>query len=235
MEPPFNKPPDFIEKPNQIGHTLLVFLIGIISSLLFIIQNRLQEVKEQSTQAQLQMLRAQINPHFLFNTLNSIYALALKKDDRTPQAIINLSEFMRYAVTDQHETHIALAAEIKYLESYIELQKARLGNTVNVRFTISGMASNQRIVPLIFITFLENAFKHGISGNEKSEITIQLDIAPSFVTLVVENPIYKSNSEGSGIGLRNSLKRLEMMYPDKHQLEMTETNGKYRVFLKLEL
>lgn len=235
MQPPFNVPPNFGEKPNQIGHTLLIFLIGVISSLLFSIQNRLQVVKEQSTQAQLQMLRAQINPHFLFNTLNSLYALALKKDDRTPQAIINLSEFMRYAITNQQESYIELAAEIKYLESFIELQKARLGNTVNVCFSVNGMAATQRIAPLIFITFLENAFKHGISSTEKAQIDIQINMTPTFVTLEVENPIYKNNSDGTGIGLSNTLKRLELMYPNKHQLETSETNGRYRVFLKLEL
>ena len=137
--------------------------------------------------SELSFLKAQINPHFLFNTLNSIYALAIKKDDKTADAVVQLSELMRYIMTNANDDVIALDKEINYINNFVQLQKTRLGNTVNVDYAVEGNAFGKCITPLILISFIENAFKHGVNPNQNSEIVIRITIVEDYLTLFVSN------------------------------------------------
>lgn len=240
----FPPPPSFLKEepfdlvggpPTQYGHTALVYLIGVISSLLFAISGRLQSVEKEKVKSELAFLKAQINPHFLFNTLNSIYALALKKDDKTPDAVVQLSELMRYIMTNSNDEVIDLTKEINYINNYISLQKTRLGNTVIVDYKVIGNTFGKQITPLILISFIENAFKYGVNPDQTSEICIRIDIIEEQLILFVSNKKTFSVQSESGIGLQNTIERLKLVYPNKHQLKIEDTPEKYVVNLSIKI
>jgi hypothetical protein len=235
---PHAPPPDFDKKggpPTQYSHTILIYLIGVVSSLLFAINNRLQNVEKEKMQSELSFLKAQINPHFLFNTLNSIYALAIKKDDKTADAVVQLSELMRYIITNANDDVIALDKELNYIDNFIQLQKTRLGNTVKVHYQLNGNLHGKCITPLILISFIENAFKHGVNPNQDSEINIKINIENEFLTLFVSNNKVESIQSKSGIGLQNTIERLALLYPKNHELNIDDNPEKYTVTLKIKV
>jgi hypothetical protein len=221
--------------PTQYGHTALVYLIGVVSSLLFAINIRLQKVEKDKMKSELSFLKAQINPHFLFNTLNSIYALAIKKDDKTADAVVQLSELMRYIITNANDDVIALDKEINYINNFIQLQKTRLGNTVKVDYSVEGNAYGKCITPLILISFIENAFKHGVNPNENSDIVIRITIVGAYLTLFVSNFKVQSIQSDSGIGLQNTIERLSLLYPDSHVLKIDDNQENYAVTLTIKV
>lgn len=221
--------------PTQYSHTVLIYLIGVVSSLLFAINNRLQNVEKEKMQSELSFLKAQINPHFLFNTLNSIYALAIKKDDKTADAVVQLSELMRYIITNANDDVIALDKELNYIDNFIQLQKTRLGNTVKVHYQLNGNLHGKCITPLILISFIENAFKHGVNPNQDSEINIKINIVDDFLTLFVSNNKVESVQSKSGIGLQNTIERLALLYPKNHELNIDDNPEKYTVTLKIKV
>ncbi|MEL1239956.1 sensor histidine kinase [Flavobacterium flavipallidum] len=221
--------------PTQYSHTVLVYLIGVISSLLFAINNRLRNVEKEKIQSELSFLKAQINPHFLFNTLNSIYALAIKKDDKTADAVVQLSELMRYIITNANDDVIALDKELNYIDNFIQLQKTRLGNTVKIKYELDGIVYGKCITPLILISFIENAFKHGVNPNQDSEININITILEDFLTLFVSNNKVDSVQSQSGIGLQNTIDRLNHLYPKNHELLIDDSQNKYTVTLKINI
>ncbi|PXY39969.1 sensor histidine kinase [Flavobacterium cheongpyeongense] len=221
--------------PTQYGHTALVYLLGVISSLLFAISSRLQNVEKEKMKSELAFLKAQINPHFLFNTLNSIYALALKKDDKTPDAVIQLSELMRYIITNANDEVLDLSKEINYITNFVSLQKTRLGDTVSIDYKVNGNAFGKAITPLILISFIENAFKHGVNPDKTSEICIAIDIHEKDLTLMVSNKKIFSVESETGIGLQNTIERLALLYPDRHQLKIEDSHDKYIVNLTIEV
>lgn len=221
--------------PTQYGHTALVYLLGVISSLLFAISGRLQNVEREKMKSELAFLKAQINPHFLFNTLNSIYALALKKDDKTPDAVIQLSELMRYIITNANDEVIDLSKEINYISNFISLQKTRLGNTVSVDYQVNGSPFGKAITPLILISFIENAFKHGVNPDQTSEIGIYIDIFDDVLKMQVTNKKTFSIQSETGIGLQNTIERLALLYPNKHELNIEDTQDKYIVKLSIQV
>lgn len=233
-------PPDFpdgpgMEKPTQYEHTILVFIIGIISSLFFSINKRLQNTEKEKINAELSLLKAQINPHFLFNTLNSIYSLAIRKDDKTADSIVQLAELMRYIMNNANDNQIDLGKEINYINNYISLQKSRLGDTVKIDYLVKGNTIGKQITPLILISFIENAFKHGVNPEENSEINILIDIVDNNLKLSVYNKKVFSVQTESGIGMRNTVERLELLYPERHQIEITEDNDSYSINLTIAL
>ena len=231
-------PPNFDKRggpPTQYSHTILVYLIGVISSLLFAINNQLRKVEKEKMQSELSFLKAQINPHFLFNTLNSIYALAIKKSDKTADAVVQLSELMRYIITNANDDVIALDKEINYINNFVELQKTRLGNTVNINYKVEGNQYGKCITPLILISFIENAFKHGVNPNQNSEIKIHINIEQENLILFVSNNKVKSSPSESGIGLQNTIERLTHLYPDTHDLTIDDNPETYNVSLKIKV
>ncbi|HEX8013671.1 MAG TPA: histidine kinase [Flavobacterium sp.] len=221
--------------PTQFGHTILVYLLGVISSLFFAISGRLINVEKDKMKSELAFLKAQINPHFLFNTLNSIYALALKKDDKTPDAVIQLSELMRYVITNANDQVIDLNKEINYINNFVSLQKTRLGKTVNVDYKVNGNSYGKAITPLILISFIENAFKHGVNPDQTSVICIYIDIFDEELTLLVSNKKTFSVKSETGIGLQNTIERLALLYPDRHQLKIEDSVDKYTVNLSIKV
>jgi Histidine kinase len=221
--------------PTQYNHTILVYLIGVVSSLFIAIKLRLQKVEEDKMKSELSFLKAQINPHFLFNTLNSIYSLAIKKDDKTADAVVQLSDLMRYIISNANDDIIALDKEINYINNYIELQKTRLGNTVTITYEVTGGTYGKAITPLILISFIENAFKHGVNPNHISEICIKITTIGDYLTLHVSNNKVDSIQSDSGIGLQNTIERLSLLYPNNHVLSIDDNPKMYIITLTLKV
>jgi LytS/YehU family sensor histidine kinase len=200
-------------------------------------------VENEKLLAELNFLKAQINPHFLFNTLNNLYYLAYSKSENTTEVIAKLSVMMRYMIYDSNHPKVLLSKEIEYMQSYISLEQLRLNGQIPIKLEVCGSPENIWITPLIFITFLENAFKHGVSNtNSGSWVTIMLKIKDGTCTYTVENSKLKPSADAlkesedkSGIGLRNVRRRLELSYPGQHDLVVAETPEKYKVQLNLSL
>lgn len=239
IPPPINKPPRNLELVHHIGHNLWMFLLVVFFSLYLHSLHRRREIQREKLKAELSYLKAQINPHFLFNTLNSIYGTALtEKSPLTAEAILKLSGLMRYVLLDDQEEFVSLQREISFISDFIELQKIRLGDTVNINYNSSGDPGELRIAPLILITFIENAFKHGVNPEEKSEIDINFRIADGAVELKVDNTKvnYFNPDRGIGsLGLTNTRKRLDLYYPRKHILQIDETPVRFTVKLNIQL
>jgi sensor histidine kinase YesM len=197
-----------------------------------------KEMEAEKLASELAFLKSQVNPHFLFNILNNICSLARKKSDETENAIIKLSQIMRYMLQDSKDAKVSLEKEIEYLQSYIELQRLRLPEAVKINFSTEGRPELFSIEPLLLIPFVENAFKHGVSYQDSSEITIRLTCIDKSLCFSVGNHIAKHQGgaveQGSGIGLKNVMRRLELLYPEKHFLEISDDGNQYNVELELQ-
>lgn len=201
-----------------------------------------QQLKEEKLTAELNFLKAQINPHFLFNILNMAFSSASSTgDEKTANIIEKLSGLMRYMFYDSNADRVDISKEINYIENYISLQKLRLSSDipVTIQFNVLGEAGNLRIAPLILIPFVENAFKYGIKLEKKSDIIIQIELENKSLNFNVENVNYKTKNPNykmdTGIGLNNVKKRLELIYPLKHSLNISNEGGKFRVKLIIDL
>jgi len=186
--------------------------------------------------AELAFLKAHINPHFLFNTLNNIYSLAVTNHEQTAASILKLSNIMRYVTESVTINFIELESEIECIIDYVDLQKLRLSNKVYLDFSITGNPQNKVIAPLILLTFIENIFKYGISNHHQSTITIKLFIEENSMTLYCQNRIFNHDYsyDREGFGITNTKRRLEFLYPDKHSLDIQTDKGLYTVQLTLD-
>ena len=197
-----------------------------------------QEIESKKNISELEALKNQINPHFLFNSLNSICSLAVKKSDQTPEAIIMLSELMRYMLYETKDNLVLLEKEIAYIENYVNLQRLRLANEEGVSLNINGDINSQKIPPLLLISFIENAFKYGVDESGHTNVSIEIDVNQDSLRFNCQNYIGKKqeDAENSGIGLQNTKKRLELLYPNKHKLSIKEDPKTFNVdlFLKLD-
>ncbi|MUH35687.1 histidine kinase [Zobellia amurskyensis] len=200
-------------------------------------ENLRKTVEKEKVQSELQFLKTQLNPHFLFNSLNTIYSLSVKKSPDTSEAIINLSELMRYMIYEADKDTVPLNKEIEYIKSYVALQRLRLANSENVFLKISGDDTGKIIPSLLFISFIENAFKYGTDYDGKTSVKISLMIRENFIQLYVVNKIgkHKPKSESSGVGLQNVKNRLNFLYPNSHELEINDDGATYEVNLILNL
>ena len=201
-----------------------------------------KEVENQKLSAELSFLKSQINPHFFFNTLNSIYSLAIQKSPKTPEAIVKLSELMRYIIYESDKPLVSLKKELEYINNYVELQQLRLMASVKVTYVIEGVAYGDIMIePLLFLPFIENAFKHGVDSTRKCEIKIKFAIASDRLDFTVENPLVKQGRnqvrdlDSSGIGLTNSKKRLLLLYQDRHELNVTQSDDHFKVELAIKI
>ena len=222
----------------HIEHNFTKFFLVFILSLLLRINDQLKRTQKEKMGAEISYLRAQINPHFLFNTLNSIYSMAIAKSDNTPTAVVKLSAMMRYAITEAHRDFVPLEKEIGYISDYVDLQKFRLGNTVKLSHRVTGNASGKMIAPLILISIVENAFKYGVNPEENSSILVDLTVHEYFLVFLVRNNKVRTNvdsNEKSGIGIENTKSRLNLLYPGKYKFEITENPVDYSVLLTLQL
>jgi hypothetical protein len=214
------------------------YLIMVFFSLHLRVRNRLKEVEQERIHAQLAYLKAQINPHFLFNTLNSIYAMAIEKSEATADAVVKLSGMMRFVLSDAHREYVPLEKEINYLSDYIDLQRSRLGDTVDLQFDVEGNPIGKKIAPLILIAFIENAFKHGLNPEEDAHIQIGLRMEETRLELTVKNRKVTRADAGlpeSGVGMENACERLNLLYPGRHELKIQEDENKYSVWLRIIL
>lgn len=231
-------------KPNFVPIAVMFFIVTMVSLALRLNKEwkRADEERTKSEKerlaAELSYLKAQINPHFLFNTLNSIYALAVTKSDNAPEAVVKLSRMMRYVITDANQDWVSLDKELAYINDFISLQKIRLSANNEVRFSISGSPIGYQIAPLILISFIENAFKYGISTKQATFIDISLSVEDGHLRLYVKNdkfPHKQHLEEGAGIGIDNSVKRLDLIYPEQYTLERRDLETTYEIDLKIRL
>jgi hypothetical protein len=221
--------------PFQLESNFLKFLIILFLSILLKLRELWIKAQDEKKASELSYLKLQVNPHFLFNTLNSIYSLSLEKSDKTPSAIIKLSELMRYVTSEVTDDFVPLQKEVNYISNYIELQRLRLGETASVDYSITGNITEQKIAPLVLIPFIENAFKFGVNPEEPSYIKICLIINADKFTLSVYNKKVKldKNIKANGTGLKNVRKRLALIYPTTHTLSIRESDKDFSIELTL--
>lgn len=203
-------------------------------------ENYLVRAQKEKKDAELLFLKTQINPHFLFNSLNSIYSLSLKKDAQTPAVLLKLAEVMRYMTYESNEAHVLLEKEMQYIRNYIELQELRATSNAHILFEVNGSPGMQRIAPFVLIVFIENGFKHGIqAGINDTFIDIRIDLSDNELILTVENNIgitdETENEDFRGLGLNNVKKRLELLYFQKHKLDISNNGERFKVQLKMDL
>jgi len=200
-------------------------------------QEMKSDLEKQQLKSELAMLKLQISPHFLFNTLNNIDTLIYTNQDLASDSIIKLSDLMRYMLYEANISRVPLKNEIEYIENLIELQTLRLVDSNNISFEIHGDVTNQLIAPLLFVPFIENAFKHGDKNSDLPAIIINLSVHQNSLDFRIENQIAINNSKEKmgGIGLSNVKRRLTLIYPDKHKLNMKIMESKYIVHLYIDL
>jgi len=197
------------------------------------------ELEIQNRKSELALLRSQVNPHFLFNTLNNIDTLIRKDPDKASDSVVKLSEIMRYFIYEATTDKVPLEKELDYLNNFIELQRIRHKDPGFIRFQVSGSPGGKEIAPMLFIPFVENAFKHGSKGNRIPAITVDLKILPREIRFEVVNftdPHHNQPKDpGKGIGLINVIRRLELIYPGQYMLSIDEEHDQYRILLEIKL
>lgn len=241
---PHQPPPDNSKRFILFsGRTALFFFVYLVSTSLTLAQNWLsaerktEEIEHEKINTELSFLKSQINPHFFFNTLNNIYALAVTNSNQTAAAVMKLSSIMRYVISET-ENEVELKSEIEFIQNYIDLQLYRLTDKVNVDFKHEGNIEGKMIVPLLFMPFVENAFKYGVSTKQKAAINILLNTVENNVNFKVVNTIFKHQeglAEANGIGIQNVKRRLELVYPHRHTLQVFESNNQFNIELNIHL
>lgn len=221
--------------------SVFLFIMIMALSLAIYVRQRLRYTEQRALKAEadkanaeLSFLKAQINPHFLFNTLNNIYSLAVTKNEHTADSIMKLSNIMRYVTDDISEDYVDLDSELECIRDYIDLQKLRLNASTKVEVEISGDTLNKKIAPLVLMTFVENVFKYGISNHARSEIVIRITVEQDAIRFYSRNNLFKTvRKERTGIGIANTRQRLEYLYPAKHTLVIGEKDDCF--FVQLDL
>ncbi|MEG1025302.1 MAG: histidine kinase [Flavobacterium sp.] len=196
-----------------------------------------KEIANQQVQAELSLLKSQISPHFLFNMLNSLYALSLRKSDETPGVILQLSDILRYSLYETHERELGVLDEIAIIETYISIQKIRIPETVRISFNHKGISAVDRIAPMLMLPLVENAFKHGVDSTVgDSYVSAAIYKQNDRLIFTCENNYKESNeSKMGGIGLHNIQKRLELIYPSRFQFKTEKSEGIFKVTLSILL
>jgi len=206
------------------------------------LQNQLHESQAKQYKAEIDLLRYQVNPHFFFNTLNNLFSMARNQNDEsTSNGIAKLSHLMRYIIYDCNVDKIELEKEINQISNFIELQKLRFteDDEITINFNITGEFNNKKITPMLLIPFVENAFKHGVSLINQSPIDINLNLENEELLFSVQNKVNKyrkeRDKEHSGIGLQNVKRRLELLYPENHDLKIENAENNFKVYLRIKL
>ncbi|MET3112811.1 two-component system LytT family sensor kinase [Pedobacter sp. CG_S7] len=233
----------FTKIPQYILRTVFVsgFFMVISSLIKFAVDwfgnERIQrQLESEKKDMELQFLKSQLNPHFLFNSLNNIYSLAYQKSDKTADAILKLSEIMRYMIYESNDSRVALSKEIEYVKSFIDLQRLRFKDGAAVALTIHGEINDQPIVPLILISFVENAFKHGVANDPKDPIKINLIANQKILHFSITNKKNNFNKdEMGGVGLNNVERRLQLLYPERYKLNIVNSATHYTSELMLDI
>lgn len=219
------------------GGVFFQFLLIFFLSFLLKISERLINLQNEKLKSEVSYLRAQINPHFLFNTLNGLYALTLEKSDAAPEAVLKLSSIMRYVVSESNKDFTPLENEIEYIKNYISLQGLRADIGSWLDFKIDGDYRGKQISPLLLIPFIENAFKYGLSAEEEATIVIHITILNDSLLLKVKNKkvaVTAALYDKSEKGIDNTRQRLEYLYPGKHKLDIFESDDFFEVQLLIQ-
>jgi LytS/YehU family sensor histidine kinase len=225
-------------------YTFFVFLfIQAASTAYQMIRDRIQadkllkEKENENLKTELSFLRSQVSPHFMFNVLNNMVALARKRSDLLEPSLIKLSSLMRYMLYEADEDLVSLESEVEYLQSFIDLQLQRFGNKVSVKLDFSEIDADYEIEPMLLIPFVENAFKHGVSGLDDAIIEIELKAIKKQLLFVVSNKynnqLEEIKDKTSGIGLANVKRRLQLLYQSNYQLKIENANNFFTVSLHL--
>ena len=205
---------------------------------------RLADVEKEQLETKLLFLRSQISPHFFFNTLNNIYSLSIDKSNKTPQVVLKLSELMRYMLYETKQRRQLLENEIICIQNYLDLERIRHGDHLTIDLTITGDISGKKIAPMLLLSFIENAFKHGVNKNiGKTKVSIDFNIIDEFLYFAVTNPNPKKTNhkqrfnKAGGIGLKNVQNRLKLGYKEEeeYKLDIINTGSHYIVKLKIKL
>lgn len=239
---------------NQISKVLIIAIFKtnffiVTSSLFHFVKEwmklkdenlRYTEKAQEQLEAELSLLKGQVNPHFLFNTLNNLYSMSLHDSKKTPELILKLSQLLSYMLYECKDEMVSLEQEITFIKNYIALEAIRVEDIAKVHFEIDGTNPGFKIPPLLFIPLIENAFKHGISSEvEHSDIRIKIHIDENKVELNTENPLDETriddDNKHKGLGLENVSKRLELIYPNKHKLEVNKNGQYFKTHLVLEM
>jgi len=243
-----NGHPNFITE--AIAEFILVLIFLVMSSLLKFVRDsltlqdvelKIKEIEQQQMEAELRALKSQVNPHFFFNTLNSLYSLTIDKSDKAPELILKLSELMRYVIYEAKDDFEPIDKQLQFIKNYVYLESLRIGDYLKVDLMVEGSNTSLKVAPLLFISFVENAFKHCSKQKELNPfISIVFDIGRTdrihfYIENTKESEIPDLKSQAIGIGLQNVSKRLNLLYPDKHKLEIRETAQKYSIDLTLFL
>jgi LytS/YehU family sensor histidine kinase len=231
-------------KPRVDIISIFLYLLIIVISIIKETNKKLQETTKRAlqaeaekAQAELSFLKAQVNPHFLYNTLNNIYTLAITKDDHTGPSIMKLSNIMRYITDEANHDFVNLQNEIDCITDFISLQQLRLTKKTALEYRLDGTVRNQQIAPLILMAFVENVFKYGISNHKSGNLVVNISLTDTSINLYCKNTIYpdKKNTDRTGIGLENTKKRLQYIYPHQHILNITDHDGFFTVNLTIHL
>jgi two-component system LytT family sensor kinase len=201
-------------------------------------EKKLRELEHEKFNAELHSLKAQLHPHFFFNTLNSIYSLSLKKSERSPGIVLRLSELMRYMLYEANASSVLLTDDLSHLTNYIGIEQTRFADRLDLSFQYSGDLDKKTITPLLLLPFVENAFKHGLVNElDKAWITIDLKVVGSQLYFKTANSYPGCDIAGNckGVGLKNVRRRLTLAYPDRYELNIIEQDHVYSVDLKLQL
>ncbi len=236
----FHVPKIFNKLVANYGIPVLAASIKIFKKW-YIDDQKNKKLAEEKLAAELSFLKSQVHPHFLFNTLNNLYALTLIKSDRTPGVVLKLSDLLDYMIYKSNDDFVPLKKELEILEGYIELEKIRYNERLDLTYKIEGKVDGHQIAPLVLLPFIENSFKHGASNDrDKPNIQVYLKIGMDCLQLKVLNSIPKEKEEkkkdksvSEGIGLKNVQRRLELIYPRQHELLIKAGKNQFEVDLKI--
>lgn len=224
--------------PKKIFTSILPFLFSFLSSFFIYKSNEQRELEKSKAKSDLLNLKYQLQPHFLFNILNSIYSLALLKSDDAPNGILKLSNVMRYVVQESSKDFVDLIKEVDYIKDYIALQLVRTDSSLDFSYTEIGDLKNLKIAPFILINFIENAFKYGFNAEENSKIEVKLIVQEYVLNFTVFNNIVTANitdEDSLKVGLKNTFEQLNQVYPGRHTIKANETEATYQIDLTIHL
>lgn len=233
---------------NLLFVTIAVYLVVIIVSAFKLLklnlihaektkklETKILETQLKLKEQELNYLKMQIHPHFLFNTLNTMYGFALKKADETPEMILKLSNLLDYILYQVDKPFVLLKDDIKHIEDYITLEKMRFNETLDIEFKTESISDNTQIAPMLLLPFVENSFKHGVIRNGLLTIKIHLACIENDIHFSIENTTSSTNENSKGIGLDNLQKRLNLLYKDNYQLNIENENSLFKVNLILNI
>lgn len=225
-----------------IFYTTLAASVAISAKLIkdwYVDQQIQKRLIQEKVAAELKFLKAQINPHFLFNTLNNLYGLTLKNSSRAPEVVMRLSQLMHYMTYDSNQDRVPLEKEIEHLRNYIELERLRYGDKLKLNFIISGDLQHRYIAPLLILPFVENAFKHGASElTDEAWMNLKLMVSENKMTFEIANnkqPFAIKKRNDVGIGMKNVLKRLDLIYPNQYDLQIQEEDTVFTIRLSINV